>query len=320
MKNLLPALFVLCAAAAPASADHYQKYWPLDSGNSWTYSKTNPAAKFAPYAVGVTSTWQGLAFVENFPGLEDGAWFGWSGNNLWVWDPNAAQWKIFLKCGVGAGTKYTVNLGRPLWSSVEVTLKSKATKYYDAQLNRNFYNCLRFTFVNHGVADAGLEDLILAPNLGLLHWTETSLLGPTNAELMSATLAGKKYGKVLTSLLSEGWKSQFPTNDAKLLVYNDPTAWNSFWMQHDPGTSVPSVDFGTQSVIVVIAGWRNSMGYSVSISDVRWNYPNKNVVVSVLETTPTGPVPNPMSKPYTIVVAQEKVWTATVTWKTQPAQ
>ncbi len=319
MRKTIPMVLALLVSAGTAWADHYQKYWPLDDGNSWTYSKSNPVARFAPYSVSVQGNYSGVAWVEGLPGLEDGVWLAWSGNTLYAWNKSAKAWREFLKFGAVTGTTYTVNLDHALWLNVQVKVKTKSERFYDAQLNKTFYNCVRFTFVNTMVADAGVTHFVVAPKVGIVHWSEQSLIGPTNAVLMSATLAGKKLGKVIFSALDQGPKTQFPTNDAKLLVFNDPTAWTTFWMQHKPGTAAPSVDFGKQSAIVVIAGWRPNWGYSVSVQNILWNYPQKSVTVSVLETTPTGPTPNPMSKPYCIVTTNEKVFTATMKWKVQSA-
>jgi hypothetical protein len=91
------------------------------------------------------------------------------------------------------------------------------------------------------------------------------------------------------TLLEQGWHSGHPLGDTGgIALIEDSTSWASFYAQHTsnqfPPPPPPAVDFTTQNVIAVYAGWRSSSGYSIAVTDIRLSVSTHEV--DTLETQP----------------------------------
>lgn len=315
MKKAILTLSVLVAAAGAAQADHYQGYLPAKEGNRWTYYRANPVAKFAPWTVRVDDSYNGMFHVDAFPGLGDDVWMAWSGNTLYVWSWEQSKWVAFLRFGAATGTTYTVTLDGGLWTNAKVTLKSKILKLDNPHLNLTHTYVVHFTFQHPNLADAGVTEMMFAKNYGLVYWGETSFVGETTGWLGAGAIGGKKFGPMTYELLASGPASQYPmtgTNQVKL--FNSKSSWETFWAQHDPNTPAPQVDFSKHTVVAILAGQRNTGGFTVQLSSAFWNYPYSGARLFVTEITPAGPVIQMLTSPFQFVVLDAKVYGASYEW------
>jgi len=316
LSGALVAVAVMLTTAAAAYANHYQKYWPLKNGNSWTYD--NLRWEFQSQ-INVDDAWAGLYHVTNLPTLGE-AWLAWSGNTLYIWDAEEAAWNALFRFGAAAGTTYTVSLAdRALWNSVQVTVAAKNVTHRLARLDRTLTNCVRFTFAFPGVADAGLVQAVFAPNRGLVFFEETSIAGPVESELTSAVYNGRNWGLNYVRGVEGGNFTNYPTGTNQILLINTQAEWTAFYALHKPGQTAPDLDLSAHTVVVILAGPRASSGYTVKVDKAVWNYPLNSVKVHVDEITPTGIVLWVITNPYHIVTLDRKVFSANLRWEVIPA-
>lgn len=316
MKKALLTLAAVALAAGAAQAQTYQKYMPGQEGNKWTHLNM----KFGGMStVAVDDSWYGMFYLTGFPGLGDGAWAAWSANTLYVWNADAGAWKTFLRFGAYTGTKYTISLGSgTFYENVQVTVASKSTTFNDEPIQQTFYNCVRFTFgPMPGLADAGVGELVFAPNVGLVRSEEQSIAGPVTKVLYSGYANGKKIGWINITELEAGPHTQYPVSGTnQVLLINSETAWQNFYAQHKPGEPVPAINFAKNSVVVALAGTRPTGGYYLKAQLVRWNFPYSGAKLFMQENKP-GPgviVTMALTSPYQILVLEEKVYSVSKSW------
>jgi hypothetical protein len=101
-----------------------------------------------------------------------------AGRSVEAWDSSARRWEPFLQLGGAAGTSYTVDLaGTTLWRSLVVTVASRTAVVHDGR-GKTLRNCVRLTFrARKPIADAGLEELVLAPGVGIARTSEQTIAG-----------------------------------------------------------------------------------------------------------------------------------------------
>ena len=101
-----------------------------------------------------------------------------AGRAVEAWDPSAGRWEPFLRLSAAAGTTYSVDLaGTTLWRSLVVTVASRAAVVHDGR-GKTLRNCVRLTFrARKPIADAGLEELVLAPGVGIVRTSEQTIAG-----------------------------------------------------------------------------------------------------------------------------------------------
>jgi len=101
-----------------------------------------------------------------------------AGRSVEAWDPSAQRWEPFLQLGAAAGTSYTVDLaGTALWRSLVVTVGSRTAVVHDGR-GKTLRNCVRLTFrARKPIADAGLEEIVFAPGVGIVRTTDQTIAG-----------------------------------------------------------------------------------------------------------------------------------------------
>lgn len=170
-------LLVLLVGAAGLSGQAAAAEWnafPLSDGNRWTLRAEDGRGATN---VSVRRGSGGLV-LDGFPGTGD-VRVRAAGPAIEAWDAGSNRWEPFLRLGANVGTKYSVNLtGEPLWRSVVVTVASRQTVVHDAR-GKTLRGCVKLT-VSHpkGVADAGIEELVFAPGVGLVKVVELTIAGP----------------------------------------------------------------------------------------------------------------------------------------------
>ena len=107
-----------------------------------------------------------------------------------AWDAADGRWETFLRLGAPAGTRYKVDLPRAgLWRNLVVTVASRKLEVEDAR-GRTLRGCVRLTFRNpKGLADAGLEELVFAPGVGIVRVAEITIAG-TRTRLLDRYIPG----------------------------------------------------------------------------------------------------------------------------------
>ncbi len=176
-------LFVGVIGVGHAAAAE-QNAFPLRDGNRWTLRAEDGGGTTA---VSVRRSPSGLV-LEGFPGIGDIPVRA-TGAAIEVRDAGSGNWEPFLRLGARAGTKYTVKLSdAPLWRSVVVTVTSRQAVVHDAR-GKTLRGCVRLT-VSHpkGIADAGIEELVFAPGVGLVKVVEMTIAGPRERVLAAVRL------------------------------------------------------------------------------------------------------------------------------------
>lgn len=306
--------FVLAAALAAAAPAYANHKFPLQEGNKWTHKNL----KFGGVSgMAVAQEYYGMFRLEGFPGGGDDFWVAWGGSTLYAWNWQTSEWKPFLRFGAPAGTKYKINLGTTFYNNVEVTVAQHNLSFTDEHIRQTFAYCTLFQFGPvPGLYDAGIGSLVFAPNVGLVSTSEMTIAGPAARVLESAYVNGRKYGKIGHSKVDSGPTTQYP-GTKKVILINTQSQWESFYAQHSPGTTPPAVNFAKNSVVVALAGPRNTGGYSVDVQLARWRTPYPGARIFVRENKPGAGVlvTQAFTQPWQAVVLEEKVTTITYAWE-----
>jgi hypothetical protein len=127
--------------------------------------------------------------LRGFPGLGQ-ARVRSAGEGVEIWDAGARRWQRFLRLGAPVGTSWVVNLPRTLlWRNVVVTVASRDAAVTDED-GETVRGAVRLTLRNRGkLADAGLEELVFAPGIGLARVVETTIAGPRTSVLQRPGVA-----------------------------------------------------------------------------------------------------------------------------------
>ena len=176
MRGWIPivlASFGLLATGA-AGATSTVSHFPLAAGNTWYLADAKNASAST---VSVRTRSAGGLFLRGFPGTGD-LRVRKAGASVEAYDVADSRWEPFLRLGAAAGTRYKVDLARTgLWRNLLVVVASRQLEVEDAR-GRRFRGCVRLIFRNpKGLADAGLEELVFAPGVGLVRVKETTIAG-----------------------------------------------------------------------------------------------------------------------------------------------
>lgn len=304
---------LLALSAAPAFADHGQRYLPLSSGNEWTYYQTHPLARYAPWTVRVDDVLFGDVYhLSDFPGVRAPIWVAWSGNTLYAWNATTGSWATFLRFGAATGTTYWVSLGVEGFDDVRVRLRSRTARIESEHLGRTLYNCVRFAIRRPGETQE--EDYWFARDIGLVKWVAPGDMGDHVGRLGAGIVGGQPFGTILSWALESGSYSGAEGPANRVVLITTQAAWEAFYAEHAPGATVPEVDFAARSVVAALAGERATGGYTVEVNRVMRDFPLDRARVRVIETTPDGIVTQATTRPFAIAVLDVKVDAVAVTW------
>ena len=173
MKRALAAIAVAVAAAGSAAQAAGPIHFPLSSGSAWYLTNAQTAAASTIFV----RTGSNGVFLRGFPGAGD-LRVRRAGTAVQAWDAGEKRWEPFLRLGAPVGTRYSVDLSNtPLWRRVTVKVASREAIVEDAKgLKRR--NCVVLSLTPpKGAADAGIETLVFAPNVGPLRVVETTIAG-----------------------------------------------------------------------------------------------------------------------------------------------
>jgi hypothetical protein len=160
-----------------ADAGTQRSFFPLQVGKSWQLYDERTGVRASSVAVVREADPAGFV-LRGFPGLPE-ARVRRVGDAVEAWDPGAGRWEPFLRLGAPAGTTYRVDLPQTLfWRNVVVTVATRDATVADAN-GRSVRGAVRLTIRSKGkLADAGLEELVFAPGIGLARVVETTIAGP----------------------------------------------------------------------------------------------------------------------------------------------
>ena len=146
---------------------------PLAEGNRWVLRDTRGPSTAT---IAVVRRASGLV-LRGLPGAGD-LRVRARGRAVEAWDSGSGRWEPFLRLGAPAGTRYAVALSdAPLWRSLTVTVASRTAVVRDGR-GRTLRNCVRLELVaRKPVADAAIEELVLAPRVGFVRIAEQTIAG-----------------------------------------------------------------------------------------------------------------------------------------------
>ena len=111
------------------------------------------------------------------------------------------------------------------------------------------------------------------------------------------------YDTIPFTLLNSGVHSGI-TRPAQLVV-RDEAAWKALWQEHTsasiPAPALPKIDFAREMVIAIFAGERFTMGYTVTITQIKQFNTGLQVDYTINMPGPSCLVEQTLSQPFTIV-------------------
>lgn len=170
-------LLAVAGCGATAGEDPAQRrssaLLPLADGNRWVLRDVE---RPSTATISVVRRPSGLV-LRGLPGAGD-LRVRTASRAVQAWDPADGRWEPFLRLGARAGTRYAVALSSaPLWRSVTVTVSSRSAVVRDGR-GRTLRGCVRLTFAaRKPVADAGLEEVVLAPGVGFARIADQTIAG-----------------------------------------------------------------------------------------------------------------------------------------------
>jgi len=185
MRLALAAIAAVLASAGSAAQAAGPTHFPLAAGSAW-YLADEQTAAGSTISVRLGSSG---VFLRGFPGAGD-LRVRRAGTAVQAWDAGERRWEPFLRLGAPAGTRYLVDLSRdPLWRRVVVSVVSREAAVEDAR-GRQRRNCVVLRLSPpKGVADAGLEELVFAPNIGPVRVVDMTIAG-TRTRLLDRYIPG----------------------------------------------------------------------------------------------------------------------------------
>ena len=197
-------------------------YFPLQTGNQWTYRCTGLCGTELPaLAISKDAVFGGKRYwlFKGFHGSE--TWLREDENGVvWAYDPAAGTetpWYAFL---TPAGGSFDTSVDP---CSKRATVISRNALYQGPV--GAFENALRIAYPLGPCADAGLEEEFFGREIGLLRRTETTIGGPRTYDLVQARIGG-------TTVVSQPELSFSLTLDRKVYYIN-------LMPPIDPQTSIP---------------------------------------------------------------------------------
>lgn len=264
----------LLGAASAASAQDYQ---PLAVGDVRTYENGGAfgALQLERTAVVRQSANGGNWYrVDHYLGLRD-AWVSSFRGDVYTWDDAAGRAVKLFDLRRQAGQSWRVSHTALPGGFGTMTLAARGeTVVVPAG---TFRDCVRFSFQSApGVADAGWEAIWLAPGVGVVQWSEQSIMGPVTRALHSATIGGTVYpqpqpvrGGLTVAIQADKFEYSLPP----MLPVATLWATFTFTVDNQTGTPIPvtyssgqSFDFElTDSNGQVLKRWSDGRFFTMAL-------------------------------------------------------
>jgi hypothetical protein len=94
------------------------------------------------------------------------------------------------------------------------------------------------------------------------------LLSRTAATACALTAAGQTLAaeRVPFETIVQGDQSAIDAR--RQVVVRTAAEWKTLWREHAPDTPAPAVDFTTSMIVAVFAGYRNTAGFTVTVTEI----------------------------------------------------
>lgn len=189
MKKLTKSLLTTTAlfSAFFIGTANASNYLPMTIGDYVVYQGEKNDQLVPSKVMEDDGTWK---YFKNFGGLGD-LWLHLSSDNkVYVWSENEQKVQLFIDLNSAAGSVQKVNIAP--CNSGEVTISSRTEEMKVPA--GEFDNIIKLSFRN-SCADGGVTEVWLAPNVGIVKWSETSIIGPRTYQMIKGSVLGENYPK-----------------------------------------------------------------------------------------------------------------------------
>ncbi|MHC4390250.1 MAG: hypothetical protein ACYS22_02915, partial [Planctomycetota bacterium] len=118
----------------------------------------------------------------------------------------------------------------------------------------------------------------------------------------TSTGGGATHTDLAFTVIDEGHTSRFPHAVDTDLLLEDIGAWSAFWVQHDPNSAAPAVDFTDHAALASLMAGKPSGGFSRTIVRVARENATADLSAVIRDTAPAvwGGAGASVSAPYSI--------------------
>lgn len=173
--------------------------WPVRLGNQWTYiieGQINNGDKFEVKATHFSGGWVYLEGTPEFFGTGWGdRWWYMSRFNgtIWTWD--YYRFGRVFNLTVGEGNKFISGIRSVPCLNGSVWMVKDADATVDTLVG-TFNNCVIIDNIDPPCVDAGLTQMIFAPDVGPVEYSWTTIAGAHTAKLIHAVVNGVEYKQI----------------------------------------------------------------------------------------------------------------------------
>ena len=164
-------------------------YFPLAVGNSWTYTiegRADPGTVTVRVTESVETAGQQYFRLEGFTPQPALVRVG-SRDRLWEFRPDSGTEHLWYDFAAAQGTTWRSELPHPCLGTAKL-----ASRHADVAVPAGDFNdALVIRYGATICADAGIQEEIFAPGIGLLRRTETTIAGPRSMALSEARVGSR---------------------------------------------------------------------------------------------------------------------------------
>ncbi len=189
------------AAAQTANGHTFQDLLPKEIGNNWSYELSSGTVGPQEHRIEVLNHSGGWTYFTGLPGMPDGwVWESDVSARAWVWNFNTSTYAFWLDLGAGAGntTAVSPSAGLGCWDGAVYTVVDENRSHVSPV--GTFNDCLIIELTQGNCVDAGITSVVFAPNVGILEYTEQSIVGPRTYSLFHALVNGTEYERQTSGL------------------------------------------------------------------------------------------------------------------------
>ncbi|MGE0712361.1 MAG: agmatine deiminase family protein [Planctomycetota bacterium] len=180
LRTLLIAGVAAVALAAPAAANDYISTNP----NDWYRFKNSKTGQ--EVRVEMLHDLGGWRLWSEFGGMGQ-TWIYTSPSHDWFWIWNGSDYTLVGNCSGNVGDARRIN-GPGCAANQTVTVASKAPVSTPVG---NFSDATTFRFSGGSCADAGTTSVSFAKGIGVVRWSEQSIMGEVTWELVAGNVGGR---------------------------------------------------------------------------------------------------------------------------------
>ncbi len=192
LSAVLVAAVVLVAGAQSAHAQ--ADYFPMSSGDQWTYRNTRFGGdRTVEVTRNIPVSWGTVGVLDNYWGDGRERIMALFQNDIYDYDSATGRFFRSYVLDGAVGDSYNLRVAPPqscLDGSQASVVSTTETVTVPAG---TFQNCLVITYRNTVCADAGVIAETFAPGVGLIRRVENNFAGPVEQVLTAATVGGRTF-------------------------------------------------------------------------------------------------------------------------------